>query len=420
MQAYTGHPVHVLVMAVIIIVFLLISYISLDRQLADSKRLEQNLTESNLSLSTSRELLRSILNANPNGLIAYEAIRDEGGQITDFMTIFASGKLQAARNEAPEKLIGKLASELYPNLRSTGFFEQLAEVTETGIPKAMQINYPDDGIVSGWFEMTIVKHRDGVIIDGRNINQAKKAEFELKSTIEELHKTNEQLRQFTFIASHDLQEPLRKIQLFANKILHEQQHSEKHKADIDKMKVAANRLSALITSIADFSRLQVDETKYQFVDLNLLMTQTLNDLELVIKEKDAEIIFDPLPSIYCDPLQIGQLFSQLLSNSLKFNKRRPHIEVHASIVNNPSAKIADSNITMCRITFSDNGIGFSPQYTHKLFNLFQRLHKDPEYPGTGIGLVICKKIVENHKGSITAYSSEGAGATFDVYLPVTH
>lgn len=425
-------PLSILSMIIFFIFILMLSYWSLIRQLQISKKLQKNLEDSNLSLEIankslfqSQAFLKSLLESNPNGIINYEAIRNKEGGIEDFRIIFASGNISVLGEKSPDDIIGKKASEIYPLLKSTDFYNHLINVVEKGQTEFFEFHYPFDGKIGGWYEIYLSKLNDGVTLNGRSINHIKLAEEELRKNIDLLHQrnreisyANEQLRQFTFIASHDLQEPLRKIKTFSNKLLDKIAADKTLESDVEKIRDSATRMSDLFSAISKYSRLQVEATNLQLVDLNKIAQQVINDLEIQIREKQAYIQIHKLPTINCDPQQISQLFLHLLSNSIKFCKRTPNIEVQCELVDDPLVlENLKHDYTYYRFRFIDNGIGFSNDYRDKLFVIFQRLHDDINFPGTGLGLALCQKIVENHKGTISAYSQENEGSTFDVYLP---
>lgn len=243
---------------------------------------------------------------------------------------------------------------------------------------------------------------------------------ELKQTNEVLEKTNRELEQFAYIASHDLQEPLRKIQTFAD-ILRRNMHDEVSvQKYFSKISSSAQRMGELIRSVLDYSRLPSDPAHLMLTDLNEVVDNVRSDLELLISEKGARIESDPLPAIPGMPLQLHQLFANLIGNGLKFSRTEPCIRVSRSVVSGDQLQEifeADPFKQYLQLQFQDNGIGFDSRYKDQIFTIFQRLHGLQQYAGTGIGLALCKKIVENHLGHITAVSEQGKGSTFIVYLP---
>ncbi|MDJ1485612.1 CHASE3 domain-containing protein [Cytophagaceae bacterium YF14B1] len=248
---------------------------------------------------------------------------------------------------------------------------------------------------------------------------------ELLITNERLHYSNTELERFAYVASHDLQEPLRKIQVFAHtlKIKYSEALGEGTSL-LERMQSAANRMSTLIKDLLTLSRLTASQQPQGRVALDQVLSHVLTHLELRIEETAAQIQIDPLPVITGDSLQLEQLFLNLLSNSLKFSHKDipPHITIHYQKVTKEelpvSLRIAHSSHFYHRIAVSDNGIGFEAEYAERIFQVFQRLHGKNEYEGTGIGLAICQKVVLNHHGAIIASSQKGQGATFTLFLPV--
>lgn len=180
-------------------------------------------------------------------------------------------------------------------------------------------------------------------------------------------------------------------------------------------------MSLLIKSLLNYSRLAKNKNELAEVDLNSILHEAKQDFELLIEEKNAVIVSDALPVIQGNAIQLGQLFSNLISNSLKFSIVEPIIKINATVIEKvdiPDAPAFLIHSHYHRINFEDNGIGFEQQYDQLIFSLFQRLNGRQDFPGTGIGLALCKKIVDNHKGLISAYSELGKGAKFVIYLPV--
>ncbi len=239
-------------------------------------------------------------------------------------------------------------------------------------------------------------------------------EEKVKERTAELEKINYELLQFTSVASHDLKEPLRKISIFGNML--SERLEETDDASIKKymnyILDSSSRMSILIEDLLTFSRLSQGDTSFQAVNLNSILNQILIDLEIAIKEKNAIITIGALPTINGVELQLGQVFQNLISNSLKFS--RPNV---APVININCTETDYEGVKYNQITYSDNGIGFKEEYAQKIFELFQRLHTKDKYEGTGIGLAIVKKIIDLHRGIITANGNEGEGAMFNILLP---
>ncbi len=249
---------------------------------------------------------------------------------------------------------------------------------------------------------------------------SEKLEQEVAQRTRELVKANEELESFNYVASHDLQEPLRKIQTFINLTEKHKNEDEKGKY-FEKIKSSAHRMSELIQSILNYSRISQTGVDYKPTDLNKILDDVRTDFELLIQEKNAIVESCELPVIEANALQMHQLFSNLISNSLKFSTEPPRININSQIVTGNKVLTKEALNTKkqyAELTFSDNGIGFRQEYSEQIFQLFQRLHLKEEYSGTGIGLSIVKKIVEQHKGFLVTHSVLGKGTTFTIWLPV--
>lgn len=244
---------------------------------------------------------------------------------------------------------------------------------------------------------------------------------ELSTKNEELENRNHELQQFAWVASHDLKEPLRKIQTFSHLL------RDKHVKDLPEAKSyldrtikSSERMSDLINALLDYSRLSVSSL-FERTDLNTVLHEILSDLEVTILEKNAIINAPKMPVIDGVHSQLRQVFQNLISNSLKFSRpdNFPHITITSEIVKEKSfTGPADASGNYCRIVVSDNGIGFDEKYLDRVFTIFQRLNDRRLYEGTGIGLAIAKKIIEKHNGIITARSKENEGASFILVLPL--
>jgi len=238
-----------------------------------------------------------------------------------------------------------------------------------------------------------------------------------------LQKNNAELAQFAYIASHDLQEPVRKINIFA-KMLEDSigDVNPQSKNYLNKLNVSAVRMLNLIRDILAYSQLGKENEAFTAVDLNEIAHGAIADFDLIIEQKNADIHFNELPVVEAIPLQMSQLFSNLISNSLKYSREDlpPVISIHASALQEDEAVehgIYEAGLYY-KIEFRDNGIGFQQEHAEQIFNIFQRLHGKTAYAGTGIGLAICKKIAQNHHGAIFARSDENSGAVFIILLPL--
>ena len=254
---------------------------------------------------------------------------------------------------------------------------------------------------------------------------------------EQLILSNRELEQFAYLASHDLQEPLRKLITFTGMLEKDSDSviSENGKTYIEKIIKASLSMQRLVTDVLQFSQLNLSTGFYK-VDLNAMIAQLLSDMEFLIQKSGAQINVSTIPLIEGNEAQLRQLFQNLISNAIKFNTGNPVIDISAEVINseqlpgeylsalqNRVTTLQDSkkiiNENFCRITIKDNGIGFEEKYADKIFVILQRLHGKQSYEGTGIGLAICKKIVDNHNGIISAKSKPGEGASFIIILPIS-
>lgn len=256
---------------------------------------------------------------------------------------------------------------------------------------------------------------------GIALAQAQLLEEETRQRLE-LTRSNGELQQFAYIASHDLQEPLRKIQAFSNRLQEKcgESLSSQGRDYIERMHNAAERMQALINDLLVLSQITTKAQPFTLVNLNEVAHEVLSDLEVRIHQTKGCVQVGELPTIEADPLQIHQLLQNLIGNGLKFHRvgEAPVVKVNSQIIEREQQLVVGAVGTVCQITVEDNGIGFEEKYLDRIFDVFQRLHGRSEYQGTGMGLAICRKIVERHGGSLTAQSTPGQGAKFIVTLPV--
>ena len=273
----------------------------------------------------------------------------------------------------------------------------------------------------------ILKNDQGIAVKFvgsiRDITSQRLIEEDLKNKVEELHHSNRELEEFAYIASHDMQEPLRKITTFSDRL------SEKYKAVLagdgamylSRMTASAENMRSLINDLLDFSRISKTVQPFEQVNLNVILRMVKNELELKIEETGTVINNTPLPTIDAIASQMKQLFVNIISNAIKFHKQgvAPQINIEAGpLTSEEVTKYELQQKTQYqKITVTDNGIGFEDEYALRIFQVFQRLHGKSEYPGSGIGLAICKKILEYHGGIIFAENVPATGARFTFILP---
>jgi PAS domain S-box-containing protein len=341
-------------------------------------------------------------------------------------------------------VMGKPIFEGLPDARNQGYEQLLDQVYTTGVafradehPVVLLKNnitetvyqnfvyepYRDgDGTVLGVLAITI--DVTAQVLARQKIEEivAERTQ-ELAAINKDLQKSNAELAQFAYIASHDLQEPLRKIGTFTQMLENRlsDKMDEQSRVYLNKIYHSSSRMNNLIRDVLTYSELVKDNETFSPVDLNQIIEGILTDYELLIDQKKATIQCETLPTIEAIPLQMAQLFGNLISNALKFARidLRPVISItYASfpIEENP---LLDATLDYIKIQVADNGIGFKKEYAGQIFKIFQRLHRKSDYEGTGIGLAMCKKIALNHHGDINASQSSESGAVFDIMLPIS-
>ena len=240
--------------------------------------------------------------------------------------------------------------------------------------------------------------------------------------ISNLESANKNLERFAFMASHDLQEPLRKIRMFSDRLL--SKYKDVLKEDVQmlaRIQLSAERTQTLIADILDFSKISMEQSEFTQSDMNVLLNELLTDMDEEVKGKNAVITIDKLPSLYVSTRLMRPLFQNLIANALKYSKKdtQPVIRIHSDLVGGATPKNGNgAESKYCRIFVEDNGIGFDQKYAEDIFGMFKRLHNNGEFEGTGIGLALCKKIIEQHNGFISARSKPDEGSTFIISLPL--
>ncbi|CCH56926.1 PAS/PAC sensor signal transduction histidine kinase [Fibrisoma limi BUZ 3] len=375
-------------------------------------------------LKRATEQLQTVIDQAHTGIIMIRPLRVvNSDQIEDFTISLVNRSQAEYLGLTPGELVGQLASKHFTTYKANGLFDRYRQVIETGEPQHFEHHYEGDGI-DVWVDIQAIPLNGEVLITFWDHTAMKSLQRQLETKVLELSKANENLQQFAYAASHDLQEPLRKVQSFCDVIVEQYgpQVGENGRDMMRRMQGAAGRMQVLIRDLLAYSRTATHQQALEPIDLNSLVTNVLSDLDVVIQETGAQIRIEALPIVPGDRLQLGQLVQNFLSNALKFRRldETPVIEVGAK---EASLGVLPEPLRLkggryVALTIRDNGIGFDTRYEDRIFGLFQRLHGRSQYEGSGIGLAICKRVAENHGGTITVESKIGEGTEFTVYLPM--
>jgi two-component system sensor kinase FixL len=383
----------------------------------DAEKLSESLKESE---ATKNAILESSL--DPIITIDYE------GKITEFNKaaerVFERKRKDVIGGDASELLFpeGRIAGEedRVDRYLRAGKGTMVGKRSEVVALKANGEEFPVE------LAMTMTKRHGEAMMTFfvRDISERKAAEEAKERHRQELERSNQELEQFAYVASHDLQEPLRKIRTFADRLESKSGDNldESALGYLQSMRNAADRMQTLIQGLLTLSRVTTKGQKFVDVDLKQVAEEVVADLEVRIEEVQGKVEVGKLPQIQADSLQIRQLFQNLIGNALKFRREdeAPVVKIHGRILPEKSQLGRGPKEKQCRITVEDNGIGFDEKYVEKIFDVFQRLHPRDRYTGTGVGLAICKKIAERHGGTISATSSPGKGSKFTVIVPSVH
>jgi PAS domain S-box-containing protein len=412
------------------------SYAQLQKELSDRRQAERAMAQQAKELERSKDVLEMHVQVRTQELQKLqrrtESILNSAGE--GIYGLDLQGKINFV-NPAAAKISGWKVEEM------VGRFEQ--EIFLRGQPSADALQKDANGehLADQVFfrrdsqpfpveyVRTPIKEKErlvGAVVIFKDITERKRSEEAINRKAAELARSNAELEQFAYVASHDLQEPLRKIQAFGDRLKAkcEAVNLQEGRDYLERMQGAAARMQTLINDLLTFSRVISSSQPFVEVDLNTVVKGVLSDLEVRIEQCKATLEIGQLPNIEADPMQMRQLFQNLIGNALKFQPpiNQPVIRIQAHLIANLFAGAADQDLCadQCEITIQDNGIGFDEKYLEKIFAVFQRLHGRNEYEGTGVGLAVCRRITDRHGGSITAMSKPGEGATFVVTLPVRH
>ncbi len=385
------------------------------------RELNEQLRNQNEELVRTEAFLEGVLRSTENVIMSFEPVWEGMNTIVDFKLLYLNTAIEGIVNTNVSGMVGRKVSEISPMIFDSRIFKHMIACYKDDKLVNFESSYTRLGI-EHWLQGTAIKWHQVITLNLVDITKQIHAEQSLKKRNLQLKRSNEELESFNRVASHDLQEPLRKIQMFLSRFDSEEgKLSKKGQEYLAKVNSGAERMQSLILNLLAYSRIDNTNDNFEDVDLNQILNKVLEDLALPVRETRAKIRKDKLPVIRGVPFQLEQLFLNLLSNALKYRKPKtqPNIEVHVEEVHRSqiSEDFIKSSRNYYRITVVDNGIGFDPANATKIFEVFQRLHQKNEYSGTGIGLAICKKITENHLGHILATGEPGEGSTFVLYFP---
>lgn len=371
-------------------------------------QLNDKLETRNNELIENKEFLQLVIDSS----VEYISVVDR-----KLRYIMVNKALRKVLGNSDQSVIGKSMLELYPEMVNTERYKALLKALNgelSHIEKHLSYYGPEVFVDSYFIPFGNKENPEGIVIMSRDVTHINKVEMELERKNNELNRSNVNLEQFAFVASHDLKEPVRKIRTFASIIMTEDgtMESEKRKRYIEKIHSSAGRMLDMVDGLLSYSSLDKVEGKMQQVELESVFDHILNDLELVIKEKKAVIDISSLPTVDGIADMLYQLFLNLIKNSLKFSQddKPPVVQVKAKTFKEGGEQFVE-------IIVKDNGIGFEQADADKIFGRFVRLHSKSNYEGTGLGLSICERIVDYHHGKISVKSKLNEGAEFSVILP---
>ncbi|MGC9356598.1 MAG: PAS domain S-box protein [Anaerolineae bacterium] len=374
-------------------------YMGTCRDITERKRSEEALRESEAKM-------RSIFRVAPIGI----------GVVCDRIFMAVNERLCEIVGYARDELIGRDARILYPTDEDYEYVgrEKYRQIGERGTGRVeTRFRHKDGRIIDVLLSSTPLDLSDlsaGVTFTVLNITERKQAEAQIKHYAAELERSNQDLEHFAYVVSHDLQEPARMVKSYLN-LLEQSYYSELDEEARELIAYAmdgAERMQAMIRALLDLSRVETRGVDFAPVDCNLLVRNALDDLTLTIEERGADVTHDPLPIVMADQAQLTQVFQNLVGNAIKFRREDEAPRVHIS---------AQQEDDQWIFSVEDNGIGVDPNQKERIFQIFQRLHTQEEYPGIGIGLALCRRIVERHGGRIWVESEPGQGSTFYFTLP---
>lgn len=384
------------------------------RDITDKKRAEEKLQET-------RQYLSRLIDSSVDAIIS----TNKGGNVVTF-----SKGAEAMLGYREQDLKGSYVAMLFENEeRAKDVMSKMRDNNGTVSAYETVLKTIEGDTIPVLISASLLYDEDGnemgTVGFNKDLRERKRAERALAERSEELARSNAELQEFARVASHDLQEPLRKVKAFGYRLRDkcEDALTEEGHDYMERMLSATERMQSLITGLLSYSRITTKAQPFVPVDLAKVTNEVVRDLEERIETSGGKVDVGELPMVDADPLQMRQLVQNLLSNALKFRKpsQAPHVRIHGDVSNGHDLETDGVRAEeLCRIIVEDDGIGFEQQYAEQIFGVFQRLHGRKEYEGSGVGLAVCRKIAERHGGTITVNSRPGEGTKFIVTLPVNN
>ena len=369
--------------------------------------------------------LQSAIDGTQAGILILTPIHGAGGAIIDFSVRKVNRIITTYLGQGAERLKGALVSTIFNLPQREVLWSRFVNTATTSVTERFPLHLLHQN-VDARLDVTCTKIETDILVTFTDHTALHQLKEQLEKLVTDLKRSNTNLEEFAYAASHDLQEPLRKIQTFGD-MLHNRFSNALGEAGsslINRMQAASARMRTLIEDLLQYSRLSAARQEPMAVDLERVLAEVEGDVENLISEKGAIIEAEGLQCVWGVPVQMQQLFQNLMTNALKFSHpdRPLELQIAGSVVKGEDAGFeAETTLSKkpyLRIDFKDNGIGFDTEYTPRIFQIFQRLHGKSEIAGTGVGLSVVQKIAENHQGRITATSELNEGSTFTVWLPL--